>query len=139
MEKLMNRTASCCCGESTIEAEGDPKLHLVCNCNDCKKRTGSAFGISAYFLDSQVKNKKGNTSTYEINNEETEQIRYFCNSCGTTLFWKITKFPYIPGISEMTGIAGGCFSETPLPPPTVTASNANKCAWLVLPNLKVVS
>ena len=135
----MNRTATCACGETTIEVEGDPKLHLVCNCNDCKKRTGSAFGISAYFSDNQIKNKNGKTLTYEVNNNETEQLRYFCKSCGTTLYWKISKFPSIPGISEMIGIAGGCFTDKLLPDPTLSASNKNKCAWLDLPNLKIVS
>jgi hypothetical protein len=139
MEVFVYRTASCCCGKSTIEVEGDPKLHIVCSCNDCKKRTGSAFGISAYFLDSQVKSKKGETATYEINNDETEQKRHFCKSCGTTLFWKISRFPNIPGISEMTGIAGGCFIESPLRSPTISASNSNKCVWLELPKLTVVS
>jgi len=135
----MYRTARCSCGQSTIEVKGEPKIHLVCNCNDCKKRTGSAFGISAYFADSQVKNRNGNTDTYEINNDETEQQRYFCKSCGTTLYWKIARFPGIPGISEMTGIAGGCFIESPIPEPTLSASNENKCAWLDLPKLKIIS
>lgn len=135
----MYRTATCCCGQSTIEVEGEPKIHLVCNCNDCKKRTGSAFGISAYFSDSQIKSRNENTDTYEINNDETEQQRYFCKSCGTTLYWKISRFPNIPGISEMTGIAGGCFSENPLSEPALSASNENKCAWLDLPKLKVIS
>lgn len=135
----MHRTATCCCGQSAIEVEGDPALHLVCNCNNCKKRTGSAFGVSAYFSDSQIKNKNGSMNTYEINNDETEQQRYFCTSCGTTLYWKITRFPGIPGIAEMTGIAGGCFTETPLPAPALSASNYNKCMWLDLPELTVVS
>jgi hypothetical protein len=138
-EVVVYRTATCCCGQSTIEVEGEPKIHLVCNCNDCKKRTGSAFGVSAYFSDSQIKGTNGNTNRYEINNQETEQIRYFCKSCGTTLFWKISRFPSIPGIAEMTGIAGGCFTESPLPEPTIVASNNNKCAWVELPKLKVVS
>ena len=89
--------------------------------------------------DSQVKNRNGNTDTYEINNDETEQQRYFCKSCGTTLYWKIARFPGIPGISEMTGIAGGCFIESPIPEPTLSASNENKCAWLDLPKLKIIS
>ena len=135
----MKRTAECVCGEVTVEVEGDPKLHLVCNCNNCKKRTGSAFGVSAYFADSQILAKNGNTIVYETNNEETEQLRYFCKSCGTTLYWKIIKFPGIPGVAEMTGVASGCFTENPLPEPTMSALNNNKCAWLELPELKIVS
>jgi hypothetical protein len=133
----MNRIAECACGEVTLEVEGDPKLHMLCNCNDCKKRTGSAFGVSAYFSDSQIKSNNGKTLIYEISNDETEQLRYFCKSCGTTLYWKIFKFPGISGISDMTGIASGCFTQNPLPAPTLSASNNNKCAWLTLPDIKV--
>jgi len=135
----MIKSATCCCGQASIELDGEPKIHLVCHCNDCKKRTGSAFGISAYFSDSQVRSKNGEMGIYEINNDTTQQERYFCKSCGTTLYWKITKFPAIPGIADMTGIAGGCFSDDPLSEPTITATNENKCAWLEVPKLKIVS
>lgn len=135
----MNRTATCCCGQASIMVDGEPKIHLVCHCNNCKKRTGSAFGVSAYFPDSQVKNKNGEMEVYEINNHATHQERYFCKLCGTTLYWKISKFPAIPGIADMTGIAGGCFSDNPLPEPTITATNKNKCTWLEVPKMKIVS
>ncbi len=96
--------------------------------------------MSAYFFDSQIKSRSRNTNIYEIINDETEQKRYFCSSCGTTLYRKISKFPRMPaGMSEMTGIAGGCFSEDPLPEPTLSVENENKCAWLELPELNVIS
>ncbi|VAW73870.1 hypothetical protein MNBD_GAMMA10-2958 [hydrothermal vent metagenome] len=135
----MLRTATCCCEQATIKVEGDPKLHAVCHCSNCKKRTGSAFGVSAYFMDTQVISKGGDTEIYEINNEETQQKRYFCKHCGSTLYWKITKFDAIPGIEVMTGIAGGSFEEDSLPEPTMSASNKQKCTWVDLPKLQVVS
>ena len=135
----MFKTATCCCGQATIEVEGEPKIHLVCNCSNCKKRTGSAFGISAYFDDQQIKNKNGNTEIYEINNKDTHQKRHFCKSCGTTLYWKIFKFPGLAGIAEMTGIASGCFADNPLSDPALLASSEQKCTWVELPNFKIVS
>ena len=135
----MNRTATCCCEQTTISVEGDPTLHAVCHCTNCKKRTGSAFGISAYFMDSQVISKNGEAAVYEINNEETQQKRYFCKNCGSTLYWKIAKFDAIPGIEKMTGISGGSFEDHSLPEPTMSAANKQKCVWLELPNLQVVS
>lgn len=39
--------ASCCCGKSTIEAEGPVRLNAICHCENCKRRTGSALGWSA--------------------------------------------------------------------------------------------
>jgi hypothetical protein len=42
------------------------------------------------------------------------QPRWFCGDCGTTLFWKVDALP------DLTGIAGGCFVETPLGEPSFT-------------------
>jgi len=134
----MIRTAQCCCGQASIELEGDPTIHAVCHCKDCKKRTGSAFGISAYFSNSQVRRKIGGVQIYEINNEETRQKRYFCSFCGTTLYWEMSHFPRIPGVTEMTGVASGCFVDEPLPNPVFSANNEDRCVWLELPTLKIV-
>ena len=135
----MENTATCCCGQTAIVVEGIPKLHVVCHCDDCKKRSGSAFGVSAYFADSQVIRKKGDTTIYEIDTETTKQKRYFCSSCATTLYWKMLKFDQIPGITNMTGISAGCFDAKALPAPTMSASHSEKCAWLELPELRTVS
>jgi len=135
----MRRTAVCCCEETTIEVEGDPKLHVVCHCDNCKRRTGSAFGVSVYFMNSQIKNIGGTTFVYKISTDTTEQERYFCKSCGTTLYWKISKFDAIPNIGDMTGIAGGCFEDNSLPEPTMSATSTRKCTWVEIPKLKIVS
>lgn len=134
----MQRTATCCCGQASIQVDGDPKYHLVCHCDNCKQRTGSAFGISAYFADTQISSKRGATEIYEIDTPETRQERHFCKFCGTTLYWKIYKFPGIPDPGAVTGIAGGCFVDNPLPAPILSANNDGKCAWLELPKLKIV-
>lgn len=133
----MQRTAICCCGQTSIQVEGDPTIHLVCHCDNCKKRTGSAFGISAYFTDTQIRGKCGTTEIYKIDTTETKQERYFCRFCGTTLYWKIYRFSGIPNPASFIGIAGGCFVDNPLPAPTLTANNNGKYSWLELPNLKV--
>ena len=50
----MVRKASCCCGQSAVVVNGDPEFNGICHCDECKKSTGSAFGWSAYFENSQV-------------------------------------------------------------------------------------
>jgi hypothetical protein len=39
-------TATCACGQATISVNALATMHGVCHCPNCKRRTGSAFGIS---------------------------------------------------------------------------------------------
>ncbi|HEX3407284.1 MAG TPA: GFA family protein [Caulobacteraceae bacterium] len=123
----MTYIARCCCQACEIAAEGEPLLNAICNCDNCKRRTGSAFGWSAYFPDDKLAQPRGELSRYELPHMSAE--RFFCGRCGTTLFWRSTAF--MPG---HTGIAGGCFTETPLPDPAVSATDARRCAWITLPD-----
>lgn len=123
----MIRKATCCCGKYSIEVEGEPAMNGICHCNNCKKRTGSAFGWSAYFADSQVLQKAGDLKVYVFSGNIPQQ-RWFCSNCGSTLFWKADIMP------EHTGVAGGCFADTPLESPSLTANNEGRCVWLGLPD-----
>jgi hypothetical protein len=122
----MTRKATCCCGACSIEVEGEPQLNALCHCANCKKRTGSAFGWSAYFSDDQVLGRNGDFRVYEIAGANPQQ-RWFCAACGSTLFWKVARRP------RQTGIAGGCFGDPTLDSPSVTVSNHGRCDWLGLP------
>jgi hypothetical protein len=123
----MIRTAKCCCGDCTITVEGEPAFNAICHCSSCKKRTGSAFGWSAYFPDDNVIEKTGALSAYSKEGENGYD-RYFCSRCGTTLYWKSFAF-----FADHTGIAGGCFAENPLPAPGLSAFEVNRCTWVGLP------
>jgi hypothetical protein len=130
----MTREAKCCCGACAIQVKGEPVINAVWHCENCKRRTGSAFGWSAYFPNEAVTATLGAFRTYSIptgpnggdSGVETTQERVFCGTCGTTLFWRARDFP------GLTGIAGGCFTA-PLPAPGMTIGNETRCAWLTLP------
>jgi hypothetical protein len=99
----------------------------LCHCTSCRKRTGSAFGWSAYFPDDRVVAKTGDMRVY-AKAGDTGYNRFFCAHCGTTLYWK--SFGYLP---DATGVAGGCFVDDPLPAPNISAQDKDRCAWLDLP------
>lgn len=122
----MIRSATCCCKKTSIEVQGDPAINGICSCDDCKRRTGSAFGWSAYFEDAQMLQKSGTLKTYEVDISPPQQ-RYFCTSCGSTLYWKTDSFP------GMTGVAGGSFIDAPLPEPTASYRDGKRCQWVGLP------
>ena len=120
----MIRKASCCCGACSVEVQGEPDINAICHCNNCKRRTGSAFGWSSYFADDRELGRSGEFGMYGI--ARGNQRRWFCVVCGLTLLWKSDGRP------DQTGVAGGCFVD-PLPEPTVTVSNGGRCPWLGLP------
>ena len=121
------RTAKCCCGACSVTVEGEPSLNAICHCSSCKRRTGSAFGWSAYFPDAAIVGQTGTLNVYEKSGEAGYR-RYFCARCGTTLYWKSLGF-----LPDQTGIAGGCFAGDPLPAPNISSSESGRCAWLSLP------
>lgn len=123
----MSRKAVCCCGDASITVEGEPSFNAVCHCSSCKKRTGSAFGWSVYFPDDKVVEVKGALLVYSKPGDAGYE-RHFCKRCGTTLYWKSFAF-----FADHTGVAGGCFTDDPLPAPNVSANENGRCIWLNLP------
>lgn len=123
----MSRTARCCCGGVIVTTKGDPAINAVCYCNDCKQRTGSAFGWSVYFdyVDTDV---RGDVVRYAVSTDDSEQERFFCHHCGTTVYWFSSYF------ADLIGIAGGCFDMGTLPEPTLTVMNDQACGWVTLPD-----
>lgn len=125
----MERVARCLCGASTIKVQGDPKFTAVCSCTNCQRRTGSAFGMSAYFPDSAILETKGTWREYHEKNESGNKITStFCERCGSTVYWK-AQF-----IQDHTGVAVGCFTDPEFPEPTVAVWNRSKFHWVTFPD-----
>ncbi|WP_442957819.1 GFA family protein [Polaromonas sp.] len=126
----MQRTAICACGQASLAVSGPPEMHGVCHCENCKRRTGSAFGVSTYFLKSSVTAQEGATTIYafQSSGEDTRQERHFCSVCGTTLFWYISSLP------QLIGVAGGCLAGSGLQAPVYSANHASKETWVALPS-----
>ena len=124
-------TATCACGQASITVNAQPKMLGVCHCTNCKRRTGSAFGISAYFDQSAVVQQRGMTNVYAFHQQaqNQDQERHFCPRCGTTLFW------YVSGLASKVGIAGGCFAEQGLAEPDSSFSDGKREPWVTLPSV----
>jgi len=125
----MLRSAECACGRAKIAVRGTPSLYGVCHCTNCKRRTGSAFGISSYFKKSDVESTEGELSVYSFHHavQNHDQARHFCSNCGTTLFW------YVSALPELIGISAGCFGEDPPGEPDVSVTHAKCYPWVGLP------
>jgi len=134
MQTNNHHIAQCCCGDFKINIEGEPKMHGLCHCTDCKKRTGSGFGISSYFSPDSIKRIEGENNCYTLFNEEQnhEQKRYFCKNCGSTLYWTISDR------ADIIGIAGGNIINGTMPEPSYSVNDSQRCQWLQLPKTWVV-
>ena len=100
----------CACGEVRYSTTSEVRRAVACHCRYCQTRTGSAFGISVYFDQADVKIHSGDLSTYTYKTESgSSGTTRFCKNCGTTLFWNITHDMF----KDWTGVAGGSFD-----PPT---------------------
>jgi hypothetical protein len=65
-------------------------LVTACHCNACKKRTGSAYGISLVVEDTAVQKFVGTTKTFTRAGDSGKQVHYeFCPHCGTTIRWRV--------------------------------------------------
>lgn len=120
-------TAVCACGDASVTIDGPLKIHAVCHCANCRRRTGSAFGWSAYFPREALVATSGALTAYGVHDAPrgVDQRRWFCSRCGSTLYWfDDARFP------ALVGVAAGALAD-PLPtPPTLSASHAGKCAWI---------
>lgn len=98
----------CLCGAVRFRTYGEPVKAAVCHCRYCQLRTGSAFGVSAYFPNQQVELLLGELKSYAFQTESGRSFTTrFCPTCATTVFWSLGMSP------ELTGMAVGTFD-----PPT---------------------
>ena len=61
---MVTRTAACFCGDYSVTLEGDPMLVSSCCCTRCQRRTGSFFGVTAYFEPAQLVARHGKAATF---------------------------------------------------------------------------
>lgn len=95
-------TATCGCGTLNVTLSGISKERHLCCCVDCQRRTGSAFGVSWYYPDTELIAVSGPYETFErIGTRGTHYHFHYCPSCGTTVFW------HVDGEGEI-GVAAGC-------------------------------
>ena len=96
----------CVCGGNRYKVHGKPQRVSACSCAWCRKRTGSALGISVYFLEEDVEFTGEGLGRYRLNSDAGRWIEQeFCTNCGTALTWTLE---FLPG---HRGLAGGSFDD----------------------------
>ena len=88
----------------------------MCHCLDCQRRTGSLFGIAAFFERSAVKLVDDTSKIFTRNSVLGKLVTFhFCPECGSTVFWEPERMP------KLIGVAVGAFGDPS------SRSRSNRC------------
>jgi hypothetical protein len=124
----MIRDAACQCGTLTLRCAGEPAKVSLCHCFDCQRRTGSLFGVAAFYPKAMVEIATGEAKVYRRAAASGFTVTFnFCPSCGTTLWWEPERMP------ELIGVAVGCFADRDFPIPVQAVWTDEQHHWLQLP------
>ena len=127
---MPTRTAHCLCGQLSVTLTGEPFAVLLCSCTDCQRRTGSTYGVGAYFHGPQVLAQTGAARRFTKIADSGRPVQFhFCPNCGTSLYWTVPDAP----LSEGLGVAVGCFGDPRFPQPTLATWYDSRIDWTALP------
>ena len=124
---MASRTASCSCGQLSIEVRGEPGGVGVCHCLACQRRTGSVFAALASFAPPYA--VTGEASEYVRVGDAGARFRFrFCPVCGTNLFHTEEGYE-----QRSVSVAVGAFADPDFPAPRVSVYDRRRHPWVQLP------
>lgn len=122
------RCAQCSFGQLCVKCDGHPVKVSICHGDDCRRRTGSAFGLSAFFLSDRVE-VEGESKLFSRNSDSGSRVMFhFCPSCGSTVYWEPARKP------DMIGVAVGAFADASFPMPDQSVWDDKRHAWIRFPD-----
>jgi hypothetical protein len=126
---MSKRVATCACGQLSVTVEGDPEIIVACNCTWCQRRTGSPFGVAAYYKNERS-DIKGASKSFRRGVDGTERTltNQFCQECGSTVYWAADLRP------GLIGVATGFFLDPDFPKPTRVVWTQHQHGWVAFPD-----
>lgn len=123
---MTSRLASCACGQLQIRCPRQPDIVSLCHCLDCQRRTGSPFGVAAFF-DVATTEIIGSSRTFQRDSDSGFPIAFhFCGTCGSTVFWYPSRRP------AAIAVAVGCFADPSFPTPTRSVYDKRQHGWVAM-------
>ncbi len=124
---MSTRLAACSCGALSVTCEGDPLSVSLCHCLECQRRTGSAFGIAAFFGRDKVISSGEATTFVRPADSGFDVVFHFCPRCGSTVWWEPKRMP------ERVAVAVGAFADPEFPAITKSVYHQHRHAWVIDP------
>ncbi len=121
--------ATCACGQLRITAKGEPDIVVACSCTACQRRTGSPFGVAAYYPRGKILSTEGESRSFDRAAEAGRSLsNKFCPDCGTSVYWTLDMRP------DHIGIAIGCFADPGFTQPARAVWSETKHHWMDFPD-----
>ena len=115
-------TGSCLCGAVSFAFDSEPRLTVACHCSQCRKATGSAFGVWTLVDQDSFRWTAGAEQIAERASSEHGQ-RLFCKCCGATLGNLTSRRP------RFIHLAAGTLDNAPALRIAFHAYVASKADW----------
>src|SRR5215475_13929627 len=123
------RVATCHCGSLKLLAHGAPRRISLCHCQDCQRRTGSLFGVAAFYPREAVEILQGESKSFIRPSASGKPVTFhFCPDCGASVYWLAERMPHL------IGIAVGAFADPSFPRPEQSVWSKDRHHWLDLPS-----
>jgi hypothetical protein len=96
----------------------------LCHCLACQRRTGSTYGIAAFFPRKSVV-VAGDAKTYTRSSDSGYAVTFhFCPNCGSTVYWSPDRKP------DLLAVAVGAFGDPAFPAPAQAVFTEHRHKWV---------
>jgi hypothetical protein len=126
---MVERKATCLCGQLFIRCRGEPAIVANCHCFKCQQRTGSVSSNAAFYRRADIIETGGQSTKFSRTGDRGYFVtNHFCPVCGSTVYWE-REVP-----ADWIGISVGSFADPTFPKPSRAVWTQNKHHWVVLPD-----
>ncbi len=120
--------AECQCGQLAVELPGPTQAVVACHCVDCQRRSGSPFGVLAYYPAHQL-NITGEAKRFKRPTAAGGVFAtFFCPECGSTVYARSEKRP------TLLGVAVGAIADPDFQAPVRSVWEQTMHRWVRLPD-----
>lgn len=87
----MHISGKCLCGKVTYGCDADPAFMGKCYCLDCSNESGTGHIATVAMPDAAFRVQGEMTEYVKTSDDGNKLIKYFCTTCGSTLFTRPAK------------------------------------------------
>ena len=119
--------AECQCGQLSVKLPGPTPVVVACHCVACQRRSGSPFGVLAYYTADRL-SIEGEAKSFERPTDAGNRFESFvCPNCGSTVYTKATKYPM------MIGVTVGAIADPGFQAPARSVWEESMHRWVSIP------